>query len=136
VLDTSVLVAALRSSKGVAFKLLSLVGGSRFEIAVSVPLVLEYEGVLTRHLGKGRFTQQDLRDLLDYLCKVAHKQVVFFLWRPYLRDLKDDMVLELAVAADCEAIITYNVRDFEGAEQFGVNVLRPKEFLNQIGVKP
>jgi predicted nucleic acid-binding protein len=61
---------------------------------------------------------------------------IFFLWRPFLRDPKDDMVLELAVKAGCQSIITYNTRDFTGVEQFGLNLLKPSEFLRLIGKLP
>jgi predicted nucleic acid-binding protein len=75
-------------------------------------------------------------DILDFLCIVARRQEVFFLWRPFLRDPKDDMVLELAIAAGCDAIVSYNKRDFAGAGRFGVRVCDPKEFLTQIGALP
>ncbi|MFN9732813.1 MAG: PIN domain-containing protein [Microcystis sp.] len=61
---------------------------------------------------------------------------IFFLWRPFLRDPKDDMVLELAVKAGCQSIITYNTRDFAGVEQFGLCLLEPSGFLRLIGKLP
>jgi len=103
-----------------------------FEVAVSVPLVLEYEGALLRHVLASPFTENDVRALIDYVCDVAIQQEVFFLWRPLLRDPGDDLVLELAVAARCEAIVTHNLRDFRGAEKFGVDVLTPGSFLQQL----
>jgi predicted nucleic acid-binding protein len=75
-------------------------------------------------------------DLLDYLCTVATRQEIFFLWRPYLRDPKDEMVLEAAVAGGCSALITYNTRDFMGAERFNLSIYTPKEFLEIIGALP
>ena len=129
VLDTNVVVAALRSRQGASFKLLSLLAEDRFEIAVSVPLVLEYEDVLTRHIQAGLYEQQDIDDFLDSLCQTAHRQNIFFLWRPCLPDPKDDMVLELAVAAGCDAIVTHNHRDFAGAERLGVRIDAPRDFL-------
>lgn len=75
----------------------------------------------------------DVCDLLDYLCEVADKHRVFYLWRPVLSDPKDDHVLEAAVAGGCDGILTYNKRDFTGAEGFGVQVMSPKEFLFEIG---
>ncbi|MCS6936889.1 MAG: putative toxin-antitoxin system toxin component, PIN family [Candidatus Bipolaricaulota bacterium] len=129
VLDTSVLVAGFRSRRGAAFRLLSLVGTRRFDIALSVPGVLEYEEALRRIPW---LTESDIQDILDYLCSIAIHQEIFFLWRPYLRDPKDDMVLELAVAAGCTAIITYNQRDFAGAEDFGLRVLTPAAFLDEL----
>lgn len=129
VLDTNVIVAALRSKRGASFKLLSLLGEGRFEIALSVPLLLEYEDVLGRYIPAGLYTQQEIDDFLDYVCHVAHRQSIFFLWRPFLPDPKDDMVLELAVAAGCEAVITHNQRDFVGTERLGVRIDAPRDFL-------
>ena len=137
VLDTNVFVSALRSSQGASFLLLSLVGRSTaFEINLSVPLVLEYEDVAKRQARSLGLTHEDIDDVLDYLCAVANRREIFFLWRPFLRDPSDDMVLELAVEAECEAILTYNQRDFAGVEQFGVRVLTPKAFLQEIGALP
>lgn len=134
VVDTNVLVSAIRSRKGAAFKLISQIGTGRFEIALSVPLVLEYEDVLLRSLKNTLLTPDNIAELLDFFCTVAVKQNIFYLWRPVLTDPDDDMILELAVAAECSAIVTYNDRDFGGARQFGVRILTPQEFLDQIGV--
>lgn len=132
VIDTSVLVAAIRSRNGASFEVLSRIGKGSFDIAVSVSLVLEYESVLLRHIPTSTLNEQDVRQLIDYLCDVAIGQDIFFLWRPYLRDPNDDLVLELAVAAGCEAIVTHNVRDFSGAEKLGVRVLTPASFLQEL----
>jgi putative PIN family toxin of toxin-antitoxin system len=133
VLDTSVLVAAFRSRRGAAFRLLSRVATGDFDIAVSVPLVLEYEDVLLRQLADTSLSESDVHDMLDYLCKMARRQEIFFLWRPLLRDPKDDLVAEVAVAAGCDAIVTYNRRDFAGIERFGIRVLTPAELLRETG---
>jgi putative PIN family toxin of toxin-antitoxin system len=134
VLDTNVLVAALRSRRGASFLLLEQVGSNMFELAVSVPLVLEYEDVLVRHRRETGLGPRDIATIVDYLCSVAHRQDIFYLWRPLLRDPKDDLVLELAVAAGCEGIVTFNLRDFDEARRFGKWVLTPREFLRRIGV--
>jgi len=133
VLDTNVLVTGLRSSRGQAFKLLSLVGSGRFETCVSVPLVFEYEDVLARE--KIGITASVARDVLDYICAVSLHQEIHFLWRPYLKDPKDDLVLEVAVASQSMAIVTYNVGDFEGSQRFGIRAQRPAEFLMELGVE-
>ena len=130
------LVSAVRSRRGASFRLLSLVGTERFEICLSVPLVLEYEDALRRHAGDTGLTARDIAALLDYLCRVGLRQEVFFLWRPLLRDPKDDMVLELAVAAQADAVVTFNLRDFEHAALFGIPALRPRSFLEFIGELP
>ncbi|MBC7226362.1 MAG: putative toxin-antitoxin system toxin component, PIN family [Thermoflexales bacterium] len=133
VLDTSVLVAALRSRRGASHRLLSLLGDERFEVSISVPLLLEYEAAAKRLLGIVPLTEEDIEAVLDYICAVARRWKLHYLWRPVLRDPKDEMVLELAVTANCEYIVTHNIRDFEGAEQFGIRVVTPKEFLREIG---
>jgi predicted nucleic acid-binding protein len=71
-----------------------------------------------------------------FLASQSHLQEIHFLWRPFLPDPDDDMVLELAVAAGCRHIITHNVKDFHGSEQLGVTALSPREFLNLIRKRP
>jgi putative PIN family toxin of toxin-antitoxin system len=135
VLDTNVLVAGLRSRRGASFRLLSLVGRSdAFQVCLSVPLVLEYEAVLKRQSRDLGLKHDDIDTVLDYLCSVGSHHEIFYLWRPVLRDPRDDFVLELAVTAGCDTILTFNTRDFEGAERFGVRTERPREFLQRIGV--
>jgi len=133
VVDTNVIVAALRSRRGASFRLLMLLGSQAFQVHVSVPLVLEYEDAAKRLVGEIPLTGQDVDDILDYICSVAEHHELFYLWRPQLHDPEDDMVLELAVAAHCDFIVTYNARDFSGTDRFGVKVLTPKEFLLRIG---
>jgi putative PIN family toxin of toxin-antitoxin system len=134
VIDTNVFVSALRSKRGASFKLLSLIGQSeQFEINLSVPLVLEYEDVANRQLNITGLSAEDVSDIIDYLCSIGNLCPIYFLWRPFLKDPKDDMVLELAVEAQCQYIVTFNQRDFAGVEQFGLRVLTPQEFLRKIG---
>ncbi|HEV7922581.1 MAG TPA: PIN domain-containing protein [Thermoanaerobaculia bacterium] len=132
VLDTSVLVAAVRSRRGASFELITRLGAGFFEVAVSVSLVLEYEDALLRHLPASALAEKDIGVLIDYICEVAIRQEIFFLWRPYLRDAGDDLVLELAVAAGCDAIVTHNVRDFGGADKVGIRILTPGQFLREL----
>ncbi|MFN3652991.1 MAG: putative toxin-antitoxin system toxin component, PIN family [Armatimonadota bacterium] len=137
VIDTCVLAAALRSNRGASFRLLTLVGEcARFQVHVSVPLVLEYEDVAKRQSSVTGLADRDIDDIIDYLCSVAHRHPIFFLWRPFLRDPGDDLVLEVAVEGRCDAIITFNIRDFAGAERFGLRILSPKQFLEEIGELP
>jgi predicted nucleic acid-binding protein len=133
VIDTNVLDAALRSRRGASFKFVSLLPSDKFSIAISVPLVFEYEDALKR-LASSAITEQDIGIFVDFLCKIGHHQDIFFLWRPFLPDPSDDYVLEVAVAAGCDAIVTYNKRDFKGIERFGLRVLDPRELLTEIGV--
>ena len=100
---------------------------------MTVPLLLEYEAALSRDLEPNSAEWRVRMDIIDFLCTVATRQEIFFLWRPFLRDPKDEMVLEAAVAGGCSALITYNKRDFVGAEQFDLSIYTPKEFLEVIG---
>jgi putative PIN family toxin of toxin-antitoxin system len=133
VIDTNVIVSALRSQQGASYKLLMLVGHANFEINLSVPVLLEYEDASKRLLGQIPLSAEEINNILDYLCGMANQRNVFFLWRPFLKDPKDDMILELAVSGQCEVIITYNKKDFVGIEQFGLQAMTPKEFLETIG---
>ena len=133
VLDTNVLVAAIRSRGGASFRVLEQLGTGVFDVAVSVPLVLEYEDAMLRR--RGALSAQEVGDMIDYICSVARRQLIFYLWRPLLRDPKDDMVAEVAVAAGAEAVVTHNRRDFTGLRSFGIRVDTPQEFLKVIGGK-
>ena len=135
-IDTNVIVAGLRSRRGSAFQLLTLIGTGQFDIHLSVPLVLEYTDVLLRELPNLYLSREEVDDLIDFYCSVGTPHEIFFLWRPFLRDPKDDMVLELAVKAGCQSIITYNTRDFAGVEQFGIILLEPSGFLRLMGKLP
>jgi putative PIN family toxin of toxin-antitoxin system len=136
VLDTNVVVSGLRSKRGSAFHLLNLVGTGLFEIHLSVPLVLEYRDVLSREFFNRYITAADIENLIEFYCSIATCHQIFFLWRPFLPDPKDDMVLELAVKARCDSIVTYNTRDFVGIDQFGLRTVTPAEFLREIGLLP
>lgn len=134
VLDTSVLVAALRSSSGASNVLLQEALASRFPLLLSVPLMLEYESVLTRqeHLDASGFTQSEVSRLLDALAAIGEPVHLPFHWRPVLRDADDDLVLEAAVNGQADAIVTFNTRDFEPvAPRFGIRVISPKQALQK-----
>lgn len=133
VIDTNVMVAGLRSRRGYSYHLLSLVGRGRFEINLSVPLVLEYEEVLLRQERELLVGRQVIEDVIDFHCRVGRRHRIFYLWRPLLGDPDDEMVLELAVRGGCNAIVTYNKSDFEGVDKFGIDVQAPGDFLRAIG---
>ena len=136
VIDTNVLVAGLRSRRGYAFRLLQLVGARRFDINLSVPLVLEYEEVLHRLMPDVGVSDRVVNDVLNYLSSVARLHPIYFLWRPYLQDPQDEMVLELAVKAGCDYIVTFNKRHFRNCERFDIKPVSPREFLASIGAIP
>ena len=114
---------------------MSLLRASRFEVALSVPLAFEYEAVLVKHAKELGLSKHEAVGLVDYFCQVAHRQQIHFLWRPTLTDPRDEFVLELAVAAACDAIVTHNTRDFKGATRFGISVVTPGEFVQWLREK-
>jgi putative PIN family toxin of toxin-antitoxin system len=132
VIDTNVIIAALRSKKGASSKLLSLLGMQKFEAHLSVPLALEYEDVIHRQRIELGLSQVDVSNLVDSLCALTKPHKVYFLWRPSLSDPKDEMLLELAVSAQCEYIVTHNIADFKGVEKFGIKAVTPGMFLHII----
>ena len=132
VIDTNVWIAARRSRHGASARFISLVGTEQFDLHLSVPLVLEYEEVLMRQHSELNLTEQAVNRLLDGICRVGKHHDISYLWRTHVRDPKDAHVLELAVAAACDCIVTFNVRDFPEARRFGIEVLRPAEFLQRL----
>ena len=134
VIDTNVIVAAMRSKQGASFKLISLLGRGYYELYLSVPLALEYEEVLERQRPDLGWTHDEVDGFLRILFAGSHKQDIHFLTRPTLPDPEDEKVLEVAANAGCDYIITYNKRDFVGAETYGVQVVDPKTFLEIIKV--
>jgi putative PIN family toxin of toxin-antitoxin system len=130
VFDTSVLVAASRSRNGASFQLLSMLPNQRFQIALTIALYTEWQAVLTRpeHIPTG-LEVDDVLGFLRYVASLAHLQDVHFLWRPFLRDPDDDMVVECAVASRCQYIVTHNVKDFKRTTELQVQAITPAEFL-------
>jgi putative PIN family toxin of toxin-antitoxin system len=128
VIDTNVLVAALLSRTGASYEVMDKLGPEApFRACVSVPLVLEYEAALRRRLGRD---DPRIEPMLDYMCEVGDRRDIYLLWRPFLRDPGDEMVLEVAVGARADAIVTHNVKDFNEVEkQFGIRVLTPGALL-------
>lgn len=133
ILDTNVLVSALRSRNGASFRLLRIIDSGKFELAISVPLVLEYEALSKKQSRETGLSLSDIDAILNYVCSIAKHYRIYYLWRPFLRDPKDDMVLELAVASNAKYIVTFNTADFKGIEKFGLHVIKPRDFLKEIG---
>jgi putative PIN family toxin of toxin-antitoxin system len=129
VLDTSVLVAALRSSTGASSLLVEAVLRGQLRPLVSVPLVLEYEAVLTRpeHLLASGFTANDAVKIVKAFCSLGEPVHIAFRLRPQLVDPNDEFVLETAFHGRADAIVSFNRKDFEPASAFGIQTLSPKE---------
>lgn len=133
VFDTNVLVAASRSRNGASFQLVSMLPSTRFEIAISLPLYLEYLDVLQRseNIPPGQSIDDVLgfaREILGY----SHTQSIYFRWRPALKDPNDDFVLELAIASGSSYIVTFNSKDFTNIELFGIETITPSDFLKVV----
>jgi len=135
VLDTDVLVAAIRSRTGAAAEVLTLIRRRRLTMVATVALFLEYEAVLTRaeHLAAAEMTAAEVESVLDVLAAVAAAVEPHFLWRPRLRDADDDMVLEAAVNGHAQLIATFNASDFGTvADAFGIEILTPSAILRRL----
>jgi len=128
VLDTDVLVAAFRSDIGASRQVLEAARARRFDLLLSVPLMLEYESVLTRpeHLAASGASREDVSAVLDELASVGKKVELMIRTRPMLPDPNDEMVLETAINGRADAIVTFNDRDFRPvAARFRCSVVRP-----------
>jgi putative PIN family toxin of toxin-antitoxin system len=139
VLDTDVMVAAVRSNVGASRRLLVAALSGRFEPLLSVPLMLEYEAVLKRpkHLRAAGATHADIDAILDALAAVGTPIVPSFSWRPELADPADEMVLETAVNGQADLIVTFNVTHMRPVrERFGIRALRPPEALRLSELRP
>jgi len=133
ILDTNVLVAGLRSNRGASYQLLQRVDEGSFTPVLSVPLVFEYEEVLKRQSRYLGLSHKDLEAIVDYLCDIGEHRRIFFLWRPVLPDPRDDLILELAVEAGVDGVVTFNTRDFAPAAAIDITIWTPPAFLERLG---
>ena len=129
VIDTNVLFAALRSSSGASHQILLAADRGDFEMALSVPLLAEYDDVLVRPNSGIFIPRQAVEAIIGRIAQISHKQPIYFLWRPLLPDPKDDMVLELGIASGATHIVTFNHKDFIPASQFGIAIVNPSTFI-------
>lgn len=135
VLDTDVMVAAMRSGQGASRQLLLAALERRVTVVASVPLMLEYEAVLTRteHLNAIGITAAEVNAVLDALAVVVEPVAFRFLWRPQLRDPGDEMVLETAVNGSADRLATFNVRHLAAvAKRFGIRAMLPGAILREM----
>ena len=131
VLDTNVVVSALRSRRGASFAILQRIGDA-WQPLISVPLILEYEAVGKREAERLGIPAATVDAIVSAFCFAGRETNVHFRVRPVLPDPGDEFLLELAAAGAADAIVTHNVRHFAGVERFGVRVLTPREFLRKI----
>ncbi|XCN72113.1 MAG: putative toxin-antitoxin system toxin component, PIN family [Candidatus Electrothrix aestuarii] len=131
-MDTNVLFAGLYSSSGASHQILRRIDTGKITPVISTTLLFEYEDVLKRKQKDLDLPDNAIDIILDNLCALSEFQKIYFLWRPYLKDPKDDHVLEVAVASKARVIVTHNIKDFKGADRFGVTVLRPGRLLEEM----
>ncbi len=134
VIDTNVLVAALRSSRGASYKLLLSLPQGYYKPCVSVPLFVEYEAVIKRKEVLNGLNAEDIDSILNYLLSQSSIRKIFYLWRPVLKDPKDDLVLEVAVESQSQYIVTFNKKDFQGIDKFDIKAVTPREFLSEMSI--
>lgn len=135
VLDTNVIVAALRSTKGASAAILRCLRQGEGKLLLSTPLLLEYEALCKapEHLAASGLIAGDVDQVLNVLVKLAERVETNYRWRPQLRDAGDELVLEAAVNGRANALVTFNRRDFEGVvERFGVELLQPTDLLKRM----
>ncbi len=135
VLDTDVLIAALRSPTGASAELLRRVRREQLTLLASVPLFLEYEAkcLEVEHRLAAGLSEDEVRRFLDTLAALVRPVTVHYLWRPQLRDAADEMVLEAAVNGQADALVSFNHRDYGPAPaRFGVALLLPAQALSRL----
>lgn len=132
VLDTNVLYAGLYSSKGASYKILQMIDEDKLKPVISITLLFEYEDILKRNQGVLGLSSLEIEKILDYFCMRSEHQKIYFLWRPFLPDPKDDHLLELAIASGTKFIVTHNTKDFKGLEKFGIKSVTPKKLIKEI----
>ncbi len=135
VLDTDVIVAALRSPTGASAALIGAAIDSRIVMLASVPLFFEYEAKCTSpvHWTAAGLTLEQAYIFVDGLANLIEPVKTHYLWRPALRDPNDEMVLEAAVNGRAAAIVSFNLRDFGAVpEKFGVDVMVPAVAIRRV----
>jgi len=119
----------MRSRLGASNELIRHLTGGKFRTAVSTALVLEYDDVLHRPGMVASYTEEEIDAFINSFCAVSVEAYIYFRWRPFLPDPKDDHVFECALASGASYIVTHNIRDFRGLDPFGISVVTPNQFL-------
>ena len=129
-MDTNVLVAGLRSRAGASYEVLRLLREGKWTLVLSNTVLGEYHEILHRESSALKLAHADADAYLDVLCALAEQCTLISAWQPVAADPDDEPIVQLAREAKVSYLVTHNVRDVQGAEQFGVQVVRPSEFLD------
>jgi len=133
ILDTNVILAAMRSRTGASYRLLMTIVHARWQSVMTPALMYEYEDVARRPGNAPGLSPQDITDILDLIYRESHRQLVWFSWRPASPDPGDDLVLDAAIAGGCDFVVSFNERHLRAAWDFGIEVLTPAALLKLIG---
>ncbi len=109
-----------------------MIDEDKLKPVISTTLLFEYEDILKRNQGVLGLSSLEIEKILDYFCMRSERQKIYFLWRPFLPDPKDDHLLELAIASGTKFIVTHNTKDFKGMEKFGIKSVTPKKLMEEI----
>ncbi len=106
---------------------------SKFKLIVSLPLYFEYLDVLMRpDVRPKNLSDIEIVDVVNEIVSSAYYHDIYFLWRPWLKDRKDDMLLELAIASQADYVVTFNLKDFKEIDSFGTEAVVPSDFLKLV----
>lgn len=133
ILDTNVVLAAMRSRTGASHRLLATIGHARWQSIVTPALMYEYEDVARRPGIVPGLSSQDVTNILDMIYRESHRQVVWLSWRPLSSDPGDDAILEAAIAGNCDYVVSFNERHLRVIQEFGIEILKPVDLLRLIG---
>ncbi len=132
VIDTNVWISAFRSARGASRRVVEGIFRGAYDLHVSVPLLFEYEEILKRERKALDLTLEEVEQVILLITGAGIFHEIHYLWRGHTRDPDDAHVLEAAVAAPCEYLLTFNTKDLQGARRFGIRLMTPGEFLREM----
>jgi len=132
VMDTNVLVAALRSRSGASFEILRRLRLGEWTVVLSNHLLYEYEEILKRQASELGLSLEDVDELLNAICARAEESVLSHEWQPILNDPDDEPLVQLTVESGADCLVSHNIRDLAPAAGLGVQLLQPREFLAKL----
>jgi putative PIN family toxin of toxin-antitoxin system len=130
VMDTNVLVAGLRSTKGASFEILQALRRGEWRCMLSNHLLMECQEKLLEMAGSLGVTAAEVDGVLTVICAHAEEWQLRPDWHPVLaHDPDDEPLVQLAHESGANLVVTHNLRHLRPAEGLGIKVLRPEDFL-------